>query len=182
MIALQSGRAVFKLDRVPTAPTVISCYALFDRVFTACGFTDLTDGMYEGDPTRQLRGGPGPPGGGAAQQGRRTRRELGFSISAAATDGFSARRRPAARGRGGSPFRRSRCGTTREPGSRPTCRTTGISVLAGTASSMRSSPTGRSNTSCSPPMRRPGATMTSTAICSRPSTACSIRTRQAHGS
>lgn len=52
MIALQPSRAASKLDRAPTAPAVISCYALFDRVFTACGFTDLTDGMYEGDPTR----------------------------------------------------------------------------------------------------------------------------------
>jgi len=31
---------------------VVSCYSVFDAFFPACGFTDLTDGMYEGDPTR----------------------------------------------------------------------------------------------------------------------------------
>lgn len=35
-----------------TAPTVVACYSVFDRFFPACGFTDLTDGMYEGDPQR----------------------------------------------------------------------------------------------------------------------------------
>lgn len=36
----------------PTAPTVVACYSVFDSFFPAIGFTDLTDGMYEGDPTR----------------------------------------------------------------------------------------------------------------------------------
>jgi cyclopropane-fatty-acyl-phospholipid synthase len=37
----------------PRAPrTVIACYSVFDAFFPACGFTDLTDGMYEGDPSR----------------------------------------------------------------------------------------------------------------------------------
>ncbi len=36
----------------PTAPTVVACYSVFDRFFPACGFTDLTDGMYDGDPQR----------------------------------------------------------------------------------------------------------------------------------
>lgn len=35
-----------------TAPTVVTCYSLFDAFMTRCGFTDLTDGMYEGDSTR----------------------------------------------------------------------------------------------------------------------------------
>jgi cyclopropane-fatty-acyl-phospholipid synthase len=35
-----------------TAPTVVACYSVFDRIFPACGFTDLTDGMYEGDRGR----------------------------------------------------------------------------------------------------------------------------------
>ena len=34
----------------PTAPRMINCYSVFDHVFPACGFTDLTDGMYDGDP------------------------------------------------------------------------------------------------------------------------------------
>lgn len=41
--------------RVATAPTarrVVTCYSLFDAFMTRCGFTDLTDGMYDGDPTR----------------------------------------------------------------------------------------------------------------------------------
>jgi cyclopropane fatty-acyl-phospholipid synthase-like methyltransferase len=36
----------------PTARRVVTCYSLFDAFMTRCGFTDLTDGMYEGDPTR----------------------------------------------------------------------------------------------------------------------------------
>ena len=36
----------------PTAPRVVTCYALFDAFMTRCGFTDLTDGAYEGDPSR----------------------------------------------------------------------------------------------------------------------------------
>jgi len=33
-----------------TSPTVVNCYDFMDRVFPACGLTDLTDGMYHGDP------------------------------------------------------------------------------------------------------------------------------------
>lgn len=40
------------LAAAPTSPTVVACYSVFDRFFPACGFTDLTDGMYEGDPQR----------------------------------------------------------------------------------------------------------------------------------
>jgi len=36
----------------PTAPTVVACYSVFDAFFPALGFTDLTDGMYEGNPHR----------------------------------------------------------------------------------------------------------------------------------
>lgn len=36
----------------PTAPTVVACYSVYDHFFPALGFTDLTDGMYEGDPDR----------------------------------------------------------------------------------------------------------------------------------
>lgn len=36
----------------PTAPTVVACYSVFDHFFPALGFTDLTDGLYEGDPNR----------------------------------------------------------------------------------------------------------------------------------
>lgn len=36
----------------PTAPTVVACYSVYDAFFPALGFTDLTDGMYEGDPER----------------------------------------------------------------------------------------------------------------------------------
>jgi cyclopropane-fatty-acyl-phospholipid synthase len=32
--------------------TVVACYSVYDSFFPALGFTDLTDGMYEGDPTR----------------------------------------------------------------------------------------------------------------------------------
>ena len=37
---------------MPTSPTVVTCYSLFDAFMTRCGFTDLTDGMYEGDARR----------------------------------------------------------------------------------------------------------------------------------
>jgi cyclopropane-fatty-acyl-phospholipid synthase len=35
-----------------TSPRVITCYSIVDRLMRACGFPDLTEGMYEGDPTR----------------------------------------------------------------------------------------------------------------------------------
>src|SRR5262245_37383998 len=35
-----------------TSPIVVACYSVFDDFFPALGFTDLTDGMYESDPTR----------------------------------------------------------------------------------------------------------------------------------
>jgi len=35
-----------------TEPRVVSCYSIFDHFMIPCGFTDLTDGMYEGDTTR----------------------------------------------------------------------------------------------------------------------------------
>src|SRR4051794_29850869 len=37
---------------MPTAQTVVACYSVYDYFFPALGFTDLTDGAYEGDPTR----------------------------------------------------------------------------------------------------------------------------------
>src|SRR5829696_1392531 len=40
------------VDAAPTAPAVVACYSVFDRFFPALGFTDLTDGMYDGDPHR----------------------------------------------------------------------------------------------------------------------------------
>src|SRR5262245_17481896 len=40
------------LAPAPTEKRVVSCYSVFDHFFPALGFTDLTDGMYEGDPTR----------------------------------------------------------------------------------------------------------------------------------
>jgi cyclopropane-fatty-acyl-phospholipid synthase len=39
-------------DRPRTNPTVVDCYSVFDDFFPALGFTDLTDGMYEGDAAR----------------------------------------------------------------------------------------------------------------------------------
>ena len=38
----------------PTAPTVVGCYSVYDYCFPALGFTDLTDGMYEGHPDRRF--------------------------------------------------------------------------------------------------------------------------------
>jgi cyclopropane-fatty-acyl-phospholipid synthase len=35
-----------------TAQRVVGCYAVLDRMGPACGFTDFTDGMYEGEPDR----------------------------------------------------------------------------------------------------------------------------------
>jgi len=53
MIALDySPPAISQGDRRVTAPAVASCYSLLDHIFPACGYTDLTDGMYEGDPAR----------------------------------------------------------------------------------------------------------------------------------
>src|SRR5436305_12404422 len=40
------------IARLPTAQTVVACYSVYDHFFPALGFTDLTDGMYEGDPER----------------------------------------------------------------------------------------------------------------------------------
>lgn len=40
------------IHSMPTVPTVVACYSVFDYFFPACGFTDLADGMYEADPAR----------------------------------------------------------------------------------------------------------------------------------
>ncbi len=37
---------------MPTAQAVVRCYSVYDYFFPALGFTDLTDGMYEGDLNR----------------------------------------------------------------------------------------------------------------------------------
>jgi len=34
------------------APTVVNCYALFDKWFPACGLLDYTEGIYAGDPSK----------------------------------------------------------------------------------------------------------------------------------
>jgi cyclopropane-fatty-acyl-phospholipid synthase len=39
-------------ERMPTAPRVVACYSVLDSFMPACGFDDLTEGMYEGDPHR----------------------------------------------------------------------------------------------------------------------------------
>jgi cyclopropane-fatty-acyl-phospholipid synthase len=39
----------------PTAPRVIDCYSVLDRFMPACGFDDLTDGMYEDSPDRSYQ-------------------------------------------------------------------------------------------------------------------------------
>jgi cyclopropane-fatty-acyl-phospholipid synthase len=36
----------------PTVRRVVACYSVLDRFMPACGFPDLTEGMYEGDPGR----------------------------------------------------------------------------------------------------------------------------------
>jgi cyclopropane-fatty-acyl-phospholipid synthase len=50
--ATEPTRTAPAIAAMPTAPTVVACYSVFDHFFPALGFTDLTDGMYEGDPTR----------------------------------------------------------------------------------------------------------------------------------
>jgi cyclopropane-fatty-acyl-phospholipid synthase len=40
------------IAKMPTAPTVVACYSVYDYLFPALGFTDLTDGMYEGHADR----------------------------------------------------------------------------------------------------------------------------------
>ncbi len=35
-----------------TSERVVTCYTILDQLMTACGFTDYTDGMYEGQPDR----------------------------------------------------------------------------------------------------------------------------------
>ena len=41
-----------KIPATPIASTVVACYSVYDYFFPALGLTDLTDGMYEGDPGR----------------------------------------------------------------------------------------------------------------------------------
>ena len=43
-----------------TEPRVVHCYSVFDAIFPACGFIDLTDGMYGG--TRRALTKPPRPG------------------------------------------------------------------------------------------------------------------------
>ncbi|MBA4062899.1 MAG: hypothetical protein C0501_04170 [Isosphaera sp.] len=53
MTAAEPARATDPaVAAAPTAGRVVTCYSLFDAFMTRCGFTDLTDGMYEGDPDR----------------------------------------------------------------------------------------------------------------------------------
>lgn len=40
-----------ELDAASHVPTVVNCYALFDKFFPACGLLDYTEGIYHGDPT-----------------------------------------------------------------------------------------------------------------------------------
>src|SRR4051812_13427765 len=39
-------------DRMPTDARVVACYSVLDSFMPACGFDDLTEGMYEGDAHR----------------------------------------------------------------------------------------------------------------------------------
>jgi cyclopropane-fatty-acyl-phospholipid synthase len=50
MIATETRPAI--APRSATSPTVVECYSLFDRAFPACGFRDMTEGMYEGEADR----------------------------------------------------------------------------------------------------------------------------------
>lgn len=52
MTATEPVRALADIETTPTAPTVVACYSVYDSLFPALGFTDLTDGIYEGDPNR----------------------------------------------------------------------------------------------------------------------------------
>ena len=49
MTATEPTRTGPGIAAMPTAPTVVACYSVFDHFFPALGFTDLTDGMYEGE-------------------------------------------------------------------------------------------------------------------------------------
>ena len=47
-----AGRAnAAAAEFVTHAPTVVTCYSLFDRFFPACGLLDYTEGVYHNDPT-----------------------------------------------------------------------------------------------------------------------------------
>src|SRR3954470_13865795 len=52
MTATDTLRNAPGIDAMATDPTVVACYSVYDSFFPALGFTDLTDGMYEGDPSR----------------------------------------------------------------------------------------------------------------------------------
>ena len=52
MTATDPIRTNSGVEAIPTAPTVVACYSVYDYFFPALGFTDLTDGMYEGDTSR----------------------------------------------------------------------------------------------------------------------------------
>jgi cyclopropane-fatty-acyl-phospholipid synthase len=56
VITLRESSPAVSREGRETPATVVECYSLFDQVFPACGFTDLTDGMYEGDATRSYDG------------------------------------------------------------------------------------------------------------------------------
>ena len=49
---VRADSATAAVARMPTASTVVACYSVFDSFMAACGFTDLTEGMYENDPQR----------------------------------------------------------------------------------------------------------------------------------
>jgi cyclopropane fatty-acyl-phospholipid synthase-like methyltransferase len=49
---LERLRRVFRKSETPTDPRVVACYSVLDTIMLAAGFEDLTEGVYEGDPTR----------------------------------------------------------------------------------------------------------------------------------
>ena len=68
-----------------TAPTVVACYSVFDHFFPALGFTDLTDGLYEGDPTRSYEHAQARQADVLLDRAERSTRPTVCSTSAAGT-------------------------------------------------------------------------------------------------
>jgi cyclopropane-fatty-acyl-phospholipid synthase len=54
MVMIVATPRLRESDRIQAEPTVLNCYALFDKFFPTCGLLDYTEGIYHGDTSKPL--------------------------------------------------------------------------------------------------------------------------------
>ena len=161
-------------------PTVVNCYALFDKFFPTCGLLDYTEGIYHGDATTPLE---------AAQleeiryvldqvHCQRGRRILDIGCG---NGTLLDERVAAAPSASESPSRPNRQSCANVAALTCTVSTITTSATGGPADLTPSWPTGQSSISCSPAPRHAEQRMRSIVGCSRSSIARSTLIRRCGG-